>query len=686
VVSRGAERPTDNLADYTPLTPLIGREAELAQLADHLEDRDCRLLTLVGPGGIGKTRLALQAAADQRASFRDGVCFVALAPVRAAEFVVPAIAGALGFTFHGTTEPKYQLIAYLRNKDMLLVLDNFEQLLASADVLLELVQAAPAVVLLVTSRESLNLRTEWLLDIPGLLVPGRTDASDIEQSSAVRLFAQTASRVRANFTLSLETTPSVAHICQLVAGVPLAIELAASWVRSRSCGEIARGLEQNLELLATTMQDVPTRHRSMRAVFDSSWRLLSTAERNVLCRISVFRGGLLEEAAAQVASATPAVLAALIDKSLLRRNSAGRYDLHELVRQYAHEQLQAGGEIDVSRRQHASYYLTLAAIIEPELHGAAQLMWLHRLEVEHDNFRAALEWAIAYREAAVALGLVGTLQRFWWVRGHLSEGRRWLGAALAFVEGAGLTSVHTKALNGAGILATFQEDFAAARGFYEQALRVGRTIEDSASIASALLGLGIVAQYQREYERAAALLEEGLAVAEGWHKGWMLFFLGVVAQAQCAYGRAAALVEESLALFREIQECVGIAEALHTLGWRALWQNADERAAALFAESLALFHELGDRRGIANCLDGWSALAGARGLAERASRLGGAAQAVRAAMNAPLSPSEHTDLEHSIAALRAALGEEGFDAAWADGQALTLEQAVDEALKEYSVK
>src|SRR6266545_4062733 len=363
VASPSAARPSDNLAAHTPLTPLIGREGELAQLAERLEDRNCRLLTLIGPGGIGKTRLALQIASGLRGSFRDGVYFVPLAALNAADMLVPAIASALGFALHGLADPKAQLLAYLRTKDMLLVLDNFEQVLDGADVLSDLIQAAPGVVVLATSREPLHLRVEWLMDLDGLPVPQDVEASSVERSSAVQLFVQTARRMQADFALSPATSPSVVRICQLVAGTPLAIELAAAWVRSQSCVEIARALEQSLEQLATTMRDVPARHRSMRAVFEHSWRLLSDAEQGVLRRLAVFRGGMEADAAEQVAGATSSLLAALVDKSLLRRNGAGRYDLHELVRQYAGEQLEAAGEAGEIRNQHTACFLALAEVV-----------------------------------------------------------------------------------------------------------------------------------------------------------------------------------------------------------------------------------------------------------------------------------------------------------------------------------
>ena len=807
VASPSAARPSDNLAAHTPLTPLIGREGELAQLAERLEDRNCRLLTLIGPGGIGKTRLALQIASGLRGSFRDGVYFVPLAALNAADMLVPAIASALGFALHGLADPKAQLLAYLRTKDMLLVLDNFEQVLDGADVLSDLIQAAPGVVVLATSREPLHLRVEWLMDLDGLPVPQDVEASSVERSSAVQLFVQTARRMQADFALSPATSPSVVRICQLVAGTPLAIELAAAWVRSQSCVEIARALEQSLEQLATTMRDVPARHRSMRAVFEHSWRLLSDAEQGVLRRLAVFRGGMEADAAEQVAGATSSLLAALVDKSLLRRNGAGRYDLHELVRQYAGEQLEAAGEAGEIRNQHTACFLALAEVAEPQLLGAELRGWLERLTREHDNLRAALTWSQIVGDATLGLRLAGALWRFWSIHGYLSEGRDWLTRFLALAQNSTAPpSVRGQALHGAGVLARQQSDYARtvalcgeslvlfrdldnkpgmawslnelgwavqAQGdvgqaavLYQQSLALFRGLGDQRGIAETLDHLGRVAGAQSDYRQATTLFQESLllfrtiedkrgtalslkslgsalwlqgnyAAAHSLHEESLVLFrelgdnwgaalslahLGLVAREQGDYGAARTFFEESLLLLRELGNRAGIAVVLRDLGTMARQQGELEQARRLLEESLLLLRELGNRAGIGLVLANLGLVALGQGELERAASLfkaglvqsrdqgnkvgsayclkglacvlsqhpaglqrsaqifGAATTLLAACGPAILFINRPTD--RYIAAVRAQLGEAIFAAAWAAGQALTLEQAIAEALGE----
>jgi predicted ATPase len=422
-----------------PATPLIGRETELAELGKLLENPTCRLITIVGSGGIGKTRLALAAATDQAPMFTHGVTFVPLAALSSAAFLAPTIMAALNVGLQGQRKPREQLLAYLREKELLLVLDNFEQLLApdlsenegGAALLMDVLQRAPGVKLLVTSRERLALQGEWLFDLSGLSYPIGDSAEAIETYSAVQLFLQRASQVRRQFALVEGEARAVARICRLVEGLPLAIELAAAALRSRSCSAIEAAITTNLSALETELRVVPERHRSIWATFEHSWRLLSDKERQVFPRLAVFRGGFEEDAAAQVAQTSPQLLTTLVDKSLLRWDGVARYDLHELILQYANEKLEQAGEAEEVRNQHAVYFLALAETTAPQLIGSQQARWLNRLEPEHANLRAALQWSLDQGAAELALQFCAALWKFWQVHSHYSEGRRWMEAALS---------------------------------------------------------------------------------------------------------------------------------------------------------------------------------------------------------------------------------------------------------------
>jgi predicted ATPase/DNA-binding SARP family transcriptional activator len=419
-IRAAAAPPPHNLPPQP--TAFVGRQAELAEVARFLSNPGAQLLTLVGPGGIGKTRLALQAAArcvEPEASydthFADGVFVVPLAVGLpgmgdAPASLIAAMADALHFSFQGPVHPQAQLLSYLREKHMLLVLDNFEHLVGEARQLGDILRLAPGIKLLVTSRVRLNLQEEWLLELTGLEYPAGGARGEgplaeagrpLEAYSAIALFVQQARRVRPGFVLDAASEPAVVGICQLAEGVPLAIELAASWLRVLSCREILAELEKGLDFLTSSLQNVPARHRSLRAVFENSWALLLPLEQALFRRLSVFRGGFRREAAAQVVGASLPLLAGLADKSLLRRNAYGRYEVHELLRQYADEHLQASApEFEQVHDQHCHYYAALLTEYQPQLQGGGHELQaaLAALNAERENVRAAWNWAMEHRK------------------------------------------------------------------------------------------------------------------------------------------------------------------------------------------------------------------------------------------------------------------------------------------------
>jgi predicted ATPase len=392
-------------APAAPATPFVGRQADLAEIAGLLATPACRLLTLIGPGGSGKTRLAVRAAAQalEGGAFADGAHFVALQPLSSPDLLVSAIATSVQLSLAGARDPGEQLLGFLRGRATLLVLDNFEHLLDGAGVLTRILGGAPGVKLLVTSRQALSLQEEWRYPVQGLPYPPSDGDADPEAYAAVRLFVARAERVRRDFSLAGEG-PAVARVCRLVEGLPLAIELAAAWTSVLPCAEIAAELALGLDVLATRLRDLPERHRSMQAVFDQSWARLDEGERAVLARLAVFRGGFRREAAEQVAGASRRTLSALVDQSLLRPGADGRYQLHELVRQYAEERLwETPGEAARAEAAHGDYYAGFLETRLERLLGADQPAAQAEIRADLDNVRAAWRWAVG-RADADALG------------------------------------------------------------------------------------------------------------------------------------------------------------------------------------------------------------------------------------------------------------------------------------------
>jgi predicted ATPase/DNA-binding SARP family transcriptional activator len=723
-------QPADMAAGHrlpAQLTSFVGREAELAALGELLANPACRLITILGSGGIGKSRLALQAAMEQAEMFPEGVVFVALAVLNSADFLVPTIMAALGIPSDGSPDEKDQLFAYLSERELLLLLDNFEQVLEGAELVAEILLRAPGVTLLVTSRERLALQGEWLFDLEGLSYPSDEASDTIEHYSAVQLFTQRARQVHMRFTLEPSEARSVARICRLVEGLPLAIELAAATVRERPCAEIATAIETNLRSLVTPLRDVTARHRSMWATFEHSWRQLSREQRCALRRLAIFRGGFAEDAAAQVAGVVANQLSALADKSLLRRDDVGRYDTHELLRQFAGHKLRAAGEHERMLLAHLEYSVQLAESTEPHLVGDQQAVWLDRLELEYDNIRAALGWSLEQRRDEQAARLAGAIWRFWGVRGHVGEGRAWLERLLA--PGRQISpALRAKALKGNAMMAWSQGEYTQAVELCEQGLALYQAIGDTDGIAACLHTLGSLSLHQGDYARAKSLLEASLALRREMSDRWgisvclanlgalagrqgdsaqaerfyleslalqrpygdkeriaiLLDNLGAVAWDRGDLVRARQLYEEGLALLRELNNKWNIPTCLNNLGGIAIDQHDYARGSVLFRESLLLLRDLGDKEAIAACLEGLGGVAGGHNQAERAVRLYGAAEQLRVTIGSARAPVARSRYERLIAVARAQLDEAAFTAAWAEGRMVTLGQAIADALNEVS--
>ena len=435
---RFAEAPSSSPSRHNlPLqpTPFIGREQELAEVISLLEPSDARLVTLVGPGGMGKTRLAIEAARAQLDSYSGGVFFVPLASLADPSQIVSGVADAAGYSFSGSEDPKRQLLNFLREKSFLLILDGFEHLTEGTALLADIAAEAPRVKLLATSRERLQLRFESLYECGGMQVPSPNGSDDPRLFEVVRLFERSARRARPDFELTDDDVGAVVEICRLVMGMSLGIELAAAWIAMLSPEEILEEVKKSLDFLETEMRDVPERHRSVRAVFDSSWNLLKPDERDALARLTVFRGGFDRNAANEVSGAGLRTLARLVSKSLLKRNPAGRYEQHDLVQQFAREHFEHSHQAEQIRERHADYFCDYAERLEQRLRGRTQARALVELELELDNVRATWEWALETKRLDALSSLVESLFRFFEMKGRFREGQKLFGETAALIHG-----------------------------------------------------------------------------------------------------------------------------------------------------------------------------------------------------------------------------------------------------------
>ncbi len=732
--------PPNNLP--TQVTSLIGREGELAEIKRLLQTT--RLLTLTGVAGSGKTRLALQAAAESIERFQDGVFFVALAPIAEPGLVASTIAQALGVA----ESPGRSILDSLKDdvqaRHLLLVLDNFEQVISAAPLLVDLLAACRHLTLLVTSREGLRVRGEREYPVPPLALPNLSQLPPLEplsQYPAVELFVQRAQAINPEFHLTDDTERAVAEICYRLEGLPLAIELAAARSKLLPPRALLARLEHRLQVLTGGARDLPARQQTLRNAIAWSYDLLDERGQRFFRRLSVFVGGCTVDAAVAVAQDPgdeergPELvldqLSSLMDKSLLRQvegaNGDARFGMLELLREFGEEQLVASGEAEVIRHRHASFFLSLA---EASLTGTEQVQSMNRLEQEHDNLRAALEWSRrAKDDGELCLRLASALGRFWEVRGYFSEGRQRLSAVLAMGAAQGRTAARAQLLARAAELAFRQSDYSATQSLARDSLAIFREVGDRRGAASALIKLGNAAAEAGDYAAAPRFLEEALAtwrelgdkhgtaralVSLGWAAlrlgdyplanarleealllsrelgdtrriGFALSGLGEVAMRQGAYARATRLLEESLQVRRQIGDKWGVGVSLGTLGSVALREKDWNRAVARLGESLDMRREIGDKSGSAWCLERLAEMVTAQGHGEAAVRVFSAAAALRTSIGSVVDPVDQPESASELAALRAQLGEEQFAASWADGRALTMDEAIEYALGQVDV-
>ena len=667
VPSQYTARPTANI----PLQPntLIGREFELTEIRLLIEDPKCRLLTLTGPGGIGKTRLALEAAFQSQSEFELGGVFVNLAPLGSRDQIVTAIADALGIVLYNASDRSVQLVTRLRDKEVLIVLDNFEHLLSQADCLAlprDLVAGAPLVKLLVTSREPLQLQSEWVFEVRGFPVPGINESHSPESSSAVKLFVQRARQTRSGFELRPEDHSAVREICQLVDGMPLAIELAAAWTRTLTCTEIAREIQSNVNFLTTSSRDTTERHRSIRATFEHSWKLLSSEEQTVLRRMSIFKGGFTREAAEYVTGADLPLLSALVSKSLVHRTEQGQYDLHELVRQYSLEYLKKNESEHVETQdRHSEYYSALLKRRGDAFKSADQPVVSRELAAEIANLRQAWRWA-GEREQALQVGQAADTL-FWLYEsrcdcregvplfGHvashmepenaslaetgqnadtraitrarilayqgffcLRQGlhpqskdllQRSLGILRPMAEGSSLEArdALSNTLAFLGMLTVSLGDYTNGNRFLNEGLEIKRAIKDGWGIAFCLRQLGVLGFYQGAYDEADRLLNEGLevsrALGNSWAIAYSLDFLSTAAYARGSYAEAEKLLREGLMLSQQVGDRFTTAYALNGLGLVKQSLGASDEARQLLEDSISIWREIGDLGSMAQSLN-----------------------------------------------------------------------------------
>lgn len=726
-------------------TAFIGREPEVAAAKQLLLRDDVRVVTVTGPGGIGKTRLALQVAHEVAPLFLGGTYFVPLAAVQDSD-ITTVIVQTIGVRQSAGRTPMDILKAHFESSPVpaLLLLDNFEHLVASAPIVSEVLSIAPQLKVLVTSRAALHIYGEHEFPVSPLAAPDPQALPSLEALArwpAVALFRDRAAAVKPDFEITQDNAAAVCEICARLDGLPLAIELAAARIKLLAPSTMRTRLASRLQLLTGGAKDLPTRQQTLRGAIDWSYELLNPAEQKLFRRLSVFVRGCTLEAIEAVCNVKDDLdvdvldgVASIVDKSLLqqgeRAQAGSRFHMLETIREYALEKLLASGEGDITRRAHAAYYLVLAEE-EAAGEGAASTAAagsFEEFELEHENLRAALDWLIETQNAEWGLRLGTAMFRFWETKEHLSEGRSRLQKLLQLPGAALATTGRTRALFAAGVLTGGQGDYESANRLIQESLEIARSLQDKQGVAVCLNGLAVHARDGGDFSTARSLLEEALAL---WREvgnpavvarflsnlanviklqgdysqarslyeeclsifrelgdttgvAWSLNYLGDVARSQGDLPAARSLYEQSLATFRELGDLWGMAASLADLGNLARDQGDGSAAQRLYGESIKIFQQLGHKRGVARVLECFACLAVAQE-PRQSLRLAGAAAAVRKLLGAPLTSAEQAKLEEAIEPARRALSTTASQTAWLEGWAMPLDTAIREALKPVSL-